>query len=75
MRKKSLPKIFWNIEVWAVQKHVNLVDIVKSSLTNIFLQTSASIKPRTSRSKFADTYLPPTQGDIYRSAVLEPANK
>ena len=28
--RKSLTKIFWNIEVWAVQKHVNLVDLVKS---------------------------------------------
>ena len=27
--KKSM-KICWNIEVWAVQKHVNLVDLVKS---------------------------------------------
>ena len=34
--RKSLTKIFWNIEVWAVQKHVNLVDLVKSFPTNIF---------------------------------------
>ena len=35
--RKSLTKIFWNIEVWAVQKHVNLVDLVKSFPTNIYL--------------------------------------
>ena len=27
---KSLTIFFWNIEVWAVRKHVNLVDLVKS---------------------------------------------
>ena len=31
-----------------MQKHVNLVDLVKSFPTNIFLQKSASIQPRTS---------------------------
>ena len=50
---KSLTKIFWNIEVWAVQKHVNLVDLVKSFPTNIFLQNLASIQKRTSPVKFA----------------------
>ena len=49
---KFVTKISWNIEVWAVQKHVNLVDLVKSFPTNIYLQKSASIQPRTSRSKF-----------------------
>ena len=38
----------WNIEVWAVQKHVNLVDLVKSFPTNIFLQNLVSIQPITS---------------------------
>ena len=52
MRKK-LTKIFWNIEVWAVQKHVNLVDLVKSFPTNIYLQNLASIQKRTSPIKFA----------------------
>ena len=52
MRKK-LTKIFWNIEVWAVQKHVNLVDLVKSFPTNIYLQNLASIQKRTSPVKFA----------------------
>ena len=50
--RKSLTKIFWHIEVWAVQKHVNLVDLVKSFPTNIFLQSLASIPRRTSRTKF-----------------------
>ena len=51
MRKK-LTKHFWNIEVWAVQKHVNLVDLVKSFPTHIYLQNLASIQPRTSPLKF-----------------------
>ena len=51
--RKSLTKIFWNIEVWAVQKHVNLVDLVKSFPTNIFFQILASIQKRTSPIKFA----------------------
>ena len=51
--RKVLTKNFWNIEVWAVQKHVNLVDLVKSFPTNIFLQNLASIQKRTSPVKFA----------------------
>ena len=35
-----------------MQKHVNLVDLVKSFLTSIYLQNLASIQPRTSLSKF-----------------------
>ena len=35
-----------------MQKHVNLVDLVKSFPTSIYLQNLASIQPRTSRSKF-----------------------
>ena len=46
-------KIFWNIEVGAVQKHVNLVDLVTSFPTKIFLQNLASIQKRTSPIKFA----------------------
>jgi len=46
---KFVTKFSWNIEVWAVQKHVNqFVDLVKSFPTNIYLQKSASIQPRTS---------------------------
>ena len=36
-----------------MQKHVNLVDLVKSFPTNIYLQKLASIQPRTSPIKFA----------------------
>ena len=36
-----------------MQKHVNLVDLVKSFPTNIFLQNLASIHKRTSSVKFA----------------------
>ena len=36
-----------------VQKHVNVVDLVKSFPTNIFLQNLASIQKRTSPVKFA----------------------
>ena len=36
-----------------MQKHVNLVDLVKSFPTNIFLQNLASIQKRTSPTKFA----------------------
>ena len=36
-----------------MQKHVNLVDLVKSFPTNIFLQNLASIQKRTSLIKFA----------------------
>ena len=51
--RKRLTNFFWNIEVSAVQKHVNLVDLVKSFPTNIFLQNLASIQKRTSPIKFA----------------------
>ena len=46
--RKSLTIFFWTIEVWAVQKHVHLVDLVKSFPTSINLLTSASMQPRTS---------------------------
>ena len=36
-----------------MQKHVNLVDLVKSFLTNILLQNLALIQKRTSLIKFA----------------------
>ena len=36
-----------------MQKHVNLVDLVKSFPTNTYLQNLASIQPRTSPRKFA----------------------
>ena len=39
--------------VRAAQKHGNLVDLVKSFPTNIFLQKLASIQKRTNPKKFA----------------------
>ena len=36
-----------------MQKHVNLIDLVKSFPTNIYLQNLASIQKRTSSVKFA----------------------
>ena len=50
-----------------MQKHVNLVDLVKSFPTNIYLQNLASIQPRTSLLKFdlIFTYLP--RPEIYFS--------
>ena len=51
--RNSLTEFWRNIEVWAVQKHVNLVDLVKRFPTNIFLQNLASIQERTSPIKFA----------------------
>ena len=51
--RKTLTKNFWNIEVWAEQKHVNRVALVKSFPTDIYLQNLASIQKRTSPVKFA----------------------
>ena len=39
-----------------MQKYVNLVDLVKSFPTSIYLQKSASIQPRTSLSKFGGKF-------------------
>ena len=52
IRPKILTIFGWNFEVWAVQKYVDLVDLVKTFPTNIYLQRSASIQPRMSLSKF-----------------------
>ena len=53
-----LPKLWrlfcWNFEIWAVQRYVHLVDLVKRFPTNIYLQKSASIQQRTSLSKFEE---------------------
>ena len=43
-----------DFEIWAVQKYVHLLDLVKSFPTNIYLQNLASIQPRTSLSKFGE---------------------
>ena len=39
-----------------MQKHVNLVDLVKSFPTSIYLQKSASIQPRTNLSKSGEKF-------------------
>ena len=39
-----------------MQKHVNLVDLVKSFPTIMYLQKSASIQPRTSLSEFGGKF-------------------
>ena len=52
-----------------MQKHVNLVDLVKSFPTNIYLQNLASIPKRTSPVKFA--HLAENQGKVrYRTFQL-----
>ena len=58
-----------NLNVWALQKYVNLVDLVKSFPTSICLQKSASIQPRTSLSKFADSYTLPPPPKVISSAL------
>ena len=52
IRPKFLTIFGWNFYVWAVRKYVDLVDLVKTFPTNIYLQRSASIQPRMSLSKF-----------------------
>ena len=70
--RKSFTKIFWNIEVWAVQKHVNLVDLVKSFPTNSFLQNLASIQRRTSPLKFAHLAEKSEKGSISNLSTKPP---
>ena len=50
LKKQIKDEFRWNL-VWAVQKHVNSVDLVKRFLTSISLQKSASIQLGTSLSK------------------------
>ena len=47
-----------------MQKHVNLVDLVKSFPTNILLQNLASIQKRTSPIKFAHLAEKSEEGSI-----------
>ena len=42
IREKMLTIFGWKFEIWAMQKYVNLVDLVKSFPMNIFLQNLAS---------------------------------
>jgi len=52
--QKRFSWFFYRIQ--KVQKRLNLVDLVKSFQTSIYLQTSASIQPKTDLSKFAKYY-------------------
>ena len=56
IREKMLTIFGGNFEIWAVQKYVNLVDLVKSFPTSIDLQKSASLQPRPSLSKFGGKF-------------------
>ena len=51
--RKCFTKFSCIFEFGAVQKFVNLVDLVKSFPTTIYLQRFVSIQPRASLSKFA----------------------
>ena len=73
--RKFLTKNFWNIEVWAVQKHVNLVDLVKSFPTNIYLQNLASIQKRTSPVKFAHLAEKSGKGSISNLSLIFQPNE
>ena len=52
-----------------MQKHVNLVDLVKSFPTNIFLQNLASIQKRTSPVKFAHLAEKSEKGSIANNST------
>ena len=54
-----------------MQKHVNLVDLVKSFPTNIFLQNLASIQKRTSPIKFAHLAEKSEKGSISNLSTRE----
>ena len=56
-----------------MQKHVNLVDLVKSFPTNIFLQNLASIQERTSPIKFAHLAEKSGKGSISNLSTKVPA--
>ena len=55
-----------------MQKHVNLVDLVKSLPTNIFLQNFVSIRPRTSPVKF-EWFGPSPSAHLPTKAATAPA--
>ena len=56
-----------------MQKHVNLVDLVKSFPTNSFLQNLASIQKRTSPIKFAHLAEKSVNGSISNLSTKDPA--
>ena len=77
IREKMLTIFGWNFEIWAVQKNVNLVDLVKSFPTSLYLQRSASMQPRTSPAKFRSpisqiTYLDNMPNVLDNYAALAP---
>ena len=57
-----------------MQKHVNLVDLVKSFPTNIFLQNLASIQQRTSLIKFDHLDEKSEQGSISKLSTKPAAD-
>ena len=58
-----------------MQKHVNLVDLVKSFPTNIYLQNLASIQERTSPVKFAHLAEKSGKGSISNLSTKAPTDK
>ena len=57
-----------------MQKHVNLVDLVKSFRTNIYLQNFASIQKRTSPVKFAHLAEKSGKGSISNLSTKVPSS-
>ena len=57
-----------------MQKHVNLVDLVKSFPTNIYLQNLASIQKRTSPVKFAHLAEKSGKGSISNVSTKAPTS-
>ena len=58
-----------------MQKHVNLVDLVKSFPTNIYLQNLASIQKRTSPVKFAHLAEKSGKGSISNLSLIFQPNE
>ena len=58
--RKSLTRFGWILDCWAVQKRVNLVDLVKSFQNSIYFQNSAfdtaENEPLKVRQKIAKSY-------------------
>ena len=54
-----------------MQKHVNLVDLVKSFPTNVYLQNLASIQKRTSPVKFAHLAEKSGKGSLSNLSIKE----
>ena len=67
---KIFDKILQFLEFGAVRRNDNLKELEKCCKMRPWLQKSASIQPRTSRPKFADTNLAPPNRHKYRSGVF-----